>query len=943
MIGRSDRLRQVQDSLEKSRAGQLQVLFVAGPAGMGKSTLIQASVRNGPFFVLSYHYFERTAYPYAPFVQALREIHAGFPLTPADLTLYPHLGLLLPELKTAPVDTHKGQLTDAIGEVLLAVARQKPLVLVVEDCHWADEATLEILPSLLGRLSNAPITVLITYRDDAVLRDHPLIRLRTQLRRQLRLTEISLLPFRPDETRQLIEEVLGEPPSPGLSDLIFTQTQGLPFFVRELALALRQKKLLVQTAEGLVLENHQQIPIPETIRDMVALQLDGIPEKNRETLELAALVGQEFSLDLISELSGDDQAIDQLVAQSILIFKDQQTGAFSHALVREVIRQDILWSRRKHLNRSIALALEQRETASEVVGQFWLEAGEKGRSRQSFADAARQYCRLYAHADAARTAHKALELWPKGHEEGHRLALLQQLAQCARMGGQTHHSILALREILESPLVQDDAIKQGETYRALAISYALQGVWQHYKQCRQSAAECYEQAGSWAEAAKDWHDLANRHIDDLSLKTALDVVNRSVQCAFQSQTVDLQAKTLSLKGYILAMLGNHQEGEQIARDAMAMALAENQVEAYAYAYRKLAGTLEYASDFKGSIQAYTTALNFCRSEKLDIQAQFCVNCMCWVLFRLGEWKRCLELCREYTESPDSNETSRALGHLIIGLIRAFRGESRTARHCLDEAYPLLIQSNFYLIEPMLLWGLAVTHEQTEQSDQARHRYTRILDNWKQTREVHDILPCLCSAIAFFQTYGFEEESHRTMQVLSTIANHTGNAEAVATLSFALGETASRQTNYREADEHYTQAVKGFADLSLPLEQALTLYKQGQSRLRAGDRSGATDLLRSALQLAKHLAIRPLAASITECLNQASGNTAPGKPTVPTGLTERQTEILRALVDGLSNKEISVKLNLSTRTIDMHVRHLFDRLNCRTRAEAVRKALEAEFM
>ena len=945
MIGRSETLRQLQHSLEKSRSGQLQIVLVAGPAGMGKSTLVREGLRKSrPFYTLDYHYFESVAFPYSPFVQALRTIHADFDLRTLDLAQFESLGLLLPEIKTAPVEVDKATLTDAIREVLRTVASQKPLVLVIEDCHWADEATLEILPVLLEGLTTLPITVLLTYRDDAIPRDHPLVRLRTQFRRQPLFTEINLLPLQQTETAELMEEVLGQSPSPALAELVFAQTQGLPFFIKELARALQHKNVLVRGADGLVLEKNQPIPIPETIRDMVALQLDGISGKNRETLELASLLGQEFSLDLISELAGDDQAIDALVAHSVLLLKDQQTGSFSHALVREVVKQDILWSKRKQLNRSIAAALEQRETAPERVAQYWLEAGEKGRARTAFAEAARAYCQLYAHADAARTAHKALEMWPKGTDEPARLALLQQLAHCARVGGQTHLSILALREMLESPLVLEDDPKKGETYRSLAISYALQGIWQHYKHCRQLAAECYERAGFWAEAAKDWHDLANRNIDDLSLNAALDVINRAVQNAIQSGSVDLQAKSLSLKGYILSMQGKNREGEQMAREAIALALVENQVGAYAYAYRKLAGTLEYASDFKGSIQAYTTALNFCRSEKMETQAMFCVSCMCWVLFRMGDWKRCIELCREYVESPDSNEPSRAIGYLIIGIIKGFRGENKSARHYLDQVYPFMVQANYQLIESILYCATAVTYENENQVEKARQHFTHLLTVWEQTHEVHDILPGLCSAMSFFTDHGYHEEGNQTVQILSTIANLTGNPEAVATLSFALGELASVQQNDREANDHYAHAVRSFAELSLPLQQVIALYKQGKSQVAAGNKPAASDLLRQALQLAKQLAARPLAAAITAVLNSISEKETKakiGSGKALAGLTGRQAEILQALVEGLSNKEISVKLHLSTRTVDMHVRHLFDRLNCRTRAEAVRKALDVE--
>jgi DNA-binding CsgD family transcriptional regulator len=682
---------------------------------------------------------------------------------------------------------------------------------------------------------------------------------------------------------------------------------------------------------------------------MIALQLDGITENTREALELAALVGQEFELELLREILGNDQALDDLFANPILLRKDDRTGLFTHSLVREVIRQDILWSKRKRLNLNIAVALEAREAPPEQVGQYWLEGGDKVRARLAFTEASRLYCRLHAHADAARTAHLALEIWPKGTDEDLRLEILHQFAGCTRVSGQVHNSILALREILESPLIRENYRKLGETYRALAISYALQGTWRHYKECRRQAAEWHEKAGLWAEATLDWHELANCCIDEYDIHSALESASRAIHCARQTQKADLLSKVMSVKGYVLAIQGKGEEGTGMVREAIALALSHNHIEASAYAYRKLASALEYTSDFNASVRAYESALNYCRQENLDQQIQFCMTCMSWVLFRTGDWKRSLEVCREYLESPTVNDSSRALGHLVIGLIRLLRGETKTAGHYLQDAYTLIMQANFHLLDPLLHWAMGMLHESENQPDKAHHSYCQLLNYWDKSGDVHDILPGLCSAISFFANHDYREECNQTVQVLSSIANQTGNAEAVGSLSFALGEMASYGRQYGEAVVHYTHAIRAFDELSVTQQLIMALCRKSTAHLAAGEKPEAAEGLSQALQLAKPLGARPLIATLTALLEQATekaGSTrhAPfAAPTPLAGLTGRQSEILGALVAGLSNKEIGVKLHLSTRTVDMHVRHIFDRLNCRTRAEAVRVAIEKKIV
>jgi ATP/maltotriose-dependent transcriptional regulator MalT len=259
------------------------------------------------------------------------------------------------------------------------------------------------------------------------------------------------------------------------------------------------------------------------------------------------------------------------------------------------------------------------------------------------------------------------------------------------------------------------------------------------------------------------------------------------------------------------------------------------------------------------------------------------------------------------------------------------------------------QTEYYQGQSILFWALAALSEHENEVEKACYHYNQLFHHWEKTGDVHDILPGLGSAMSFFASHQLMQESNQCVQVLSSIANLTGNAEAVGTLSFALGEMAVLQGNFEEAHEHYAHAAEAFTELSIPLQLMLVQYKKGRFHAKTGEQKEALEALQQASQLAKSLGVRPMLAAITTQIEEVTGNmlvqtTQAGSTIVPAfALTERQVEILHALVDGLSNKEIASKLDLSTRTIDMHVRHLFDRLNCRTRAEAVRIALEKKLV
>jgi tetratricopeptide (TPR) repeat protein len=203
-------------------------------------------------------------------------------------------------------------------------------------------------------------------------------------------------------------------------------------------------------------------------------------------------------------------------------------------------------------------------------------------------------------------------------------------------------------------------------------------------------------------------------------------------------------------------------------------------------------------------------------------------CISWLFFRLGDWKRSLEACQQLTEAGDTDQALVGFGYLLTGLIRTYRGETKTASHAIKQATLLLNKTEFYQTQSILYWALAAISEHENEVEKACYHYVQLLHHWEKTGDVHDILPGLGSAMAFFASHHLMQESNQCVQVLSSIANLTGNAEAVGTLSFALGEMAVLQGSYEEAHEHYAYAAEAFTELSIPLQRMLVLYKKKPS-------------------------------------------------------------------------------------------------------------------
>jgi DNA-binding NarL/FixJ family response regulator len=264
---------------------------------------------------------------------------------------------------------------------------------------------------------------------------------------------------------------------------------------------------------------------------------------------------------------------------------------------------------------------------------------------------------------------------------------------------------------------------------------------------------------------------------------------------------------------------------------------------------------------------------------------------------------------------------------------------------LQEALDYSRRETVPAVEVMSNWGLATVHEQENRAQPAERHHLRVLEQREQTQDTHDTLPPLCAAVTFFAVLGRERETAKCAEALAAMTAATGNPEALAGLAHALGETALLNGNAKEAVEQFKQALQQFEKMQVPLDEARADYRLGVAYTKLGSKDDAVRHLKKAYRATRRLGARPIASRIADDLEKLGASAeerrsseAPERA-VQGGLTARQLEILGLIAEGLTNKEVAEKLYLSPRTVDMHVGHILERLDCRGRMEAVKKAAE----
>jgi len=401
-VGREHELEALDSMLRETASGTGRVALLAGEPGIGKTRLLaeaaERAAAQGWLVLCGRAYESEGIPPYLPFTEALRQHVKACP--PGDLRaqlgrgaaevalLVPELLERVPGLEPSPPlsQDERYRLFEGVAGFLLNAANAYPpgLLLVVDDLHWADQATLLLLQHLARRLSEAPLLVAATCRTTEVDRSRPFTDILAQMHRERLCEQLDVGPFTTEEAGQLIGRLAGADPSPQVVVSVHRRTGGNPFFLEE---AVRHL-----VAEGRDLAEEQALPadsgVPETVRQVIGSRLSRLQPETLRTLQTASALGDPFSFDTLAAAVGVGLAplLDALDEASACGFvREEGSGDyhFSHALVRETVYAGLSAPRRAVLHAQVAEKLEALFRANaaahaEELAHHFLLGGRRG-------------------------------------------------------------------------------------------------------------------------------------------------------------------------------------------------------------------------------------------------------------------------------------------------------------------------------------------------------------------------------------------------------------------------------------------------------------------------------------------------------------------------------------------------------------------------------------
>jgi class 3 adenylate cyclase/tetratricopeptide (TPR) repeat protein len=492
LVGRDSEQADLRRAVDEAMAGHGGLAVVAGEAGVGKSRLVaeiggEAEARA--MRVLTGHCVEMDSVPpYLPYVEMIEQVISS-PRSPLALRealgdVAPEIARIAPALRRLfpnipeplelPPELARRYLWNSFRDFVARGAQTQPLLLVLEDLHWADDYTLLLTEYLAPLLPEMPVRIIGTYRDDEIDISHPLSHVISQLGRRRLIDRISLRRLSFGNVRAMVEALVGQPPPEGLVRVIDSETEGNPFFVEELYLHLAESGVLLDE-RGRVRPDLKvdEASVPESIRLVVGARLSRLSRSTREALVAAAVSGRVFAPDFVGEVAGvdTDTLIDAFEeaeqARLIAPVKGDGNLVFSHELIRQTLLADVSTLKRERLHLQAANAIERRyaddleEHAADLTHHLSRagRSGDRPRLVRYLTMAGERAAEAAAFDDAVAHFDQALSLVELGNKDT-RAELLERLAMALRSVGRWDDALRTMNEALDlyQALARTDAI-----------------------------------------------------------------------------------------------------------------------------------------------------------------------------------------------------------------------------------------------------------------------------------------------------------------------------------------------------------------------------------------------------------------------------------------------------------------------------------------------------
>ncbi|WP_116102692.1 helix-turn-helix transcriptional regulator [Amycolatopsis thermalba] len=934
LIGREPELDTLRAALRRAREGRAGAVLLAGDAGVGKSRLLGELVAGADgVTVLSGRCLDvgEAGLPYLPFAEALgaqREAAKRWPV----------LGRLLPGLtppERADQTMERLRLFDAVHAVLVDLAARGPVLLALEDLHWADASTRDLVLFLLSRLDTQRLLVVATYRTDDLHRRHPLRPLLAEVSRLPAVARIELAPLGAVDTVAFVS-ALAEGALPDTTvHTVAERSEGNPFFCEELTAAVRRGATL-----------------PDGLAELLLARVERLSPEAQRVVRAVSGAAQLVAHASVQQVCGlDEDTLESALREAVLhnvLVAAEDGYAFRHALLREAVYDDLLPGERVRLHAAFARLAGENGTAA-ALAHHSFRSHDLPTALAASVRAADQAAGMLAPGDALHHLEQAMQLWeavdgPERICGRDQLALLRSAAAMASAAGEVERAVTYARSAVAEADLRDDPELAADTRHQLAIALIPFDV--HRGEVSKAVAEAWELVRDRPASVVRARVLALRArawvwgVPDVDVDELRGHVQQAIADARAAGAPEVEADGMVTLAAFEDWQGNIELSTRLGLAAAERAAEIGAVRVELRALHNVTCNLLVSGDLRGA--ARMAARVWQRAERTGLGwSDVGVDgrtAELFDLYVLGDWDTALDRAEvpgaprfararigaysapilvaqgRFAEVEDlaarlAGQRDDARAGVLLGIALAeaaqWRGDPATAVaeiRTVTDRLSTLTRSSLADMRWAVVTGVSALADLAEQ---ARRRGADTDELVGQGEEL-----AACGELVSPMQVRLEERSPDTRAPTARLAaelNRLRGADAPAAWAVAVEEAAP-----------------------LPYWQLLARWRWAAALLAHGERDAAAEQVRLVRDAAGELGARPLESAVADLARRGRLTAAPATDV----LTPRERAVLELVADGLTNRQVGERLFISEKTASVHLSRVMAKLGAGSRAEAV---------
>ncbi|TDE60351.1 LuxR family transcriptional regulator [Nonomuraea mesophila] len=933
-VGRQEEIKALSESFDEALEGAVTAVLIGGEAGVGKTRLVHRFAEHcaaGGAHVLYGGCVELSTegLAYAPFTAALRQlVRERGPDTVTGLLpdgAARDLARLLPEFGEpngdGETDAGRARLFEQFLTLLERLAASAPTVLVIEDIHWADRSSRDLIAFLSRNLHTPQVLIVMTYRSDDLHRQHPLRPVLAELGRVNGVHRLDLPRLSRDEVAQQMAGILGEVPQYAKVQKVYESSEGIPLFVEAL------------------LDSGEDCTVPDSMQDLILSAVERLPEETQRVLRVAAAGGTRVSHALLAAVSGLsdielETALRPAIAGNVLQIADSRAYLFRHSLIREAVHDELLPGEHQRLHARYAEEISKDRRlvppgrAAVELAHHWYGARDDHWALISAWEAAQKSFKAYAYTEAVPLLERVLMLWDRVPDAAELIgadhtAVLERASQAANAGGDVDAGLKFVKGALSQ---LDEAAEPARVAQLIVRRAGIKTSKGHpgvIDDLRHALRLVPGNSLDWAEVVTPLSRnlMLRGEIAEASelISDGLRVVREYGERSLEADLLMNLALGHSLNGELEATITVNEQALELGRAANSGRIIA----------RAIGNNIDALTDMGRDDEALRVALDGWRLAKqygrLRGSGLFILNNRAEVLESLGRWDEAIETVETALGHGPVLRTRYALLRVRADIAMA-RGELRLAEGILSEVGVLkerqeeFVQDITHNARLLMRWHLA-----KGEPGAALGAAERVLSRNRQSSKAMlgwrllALLRTVCDAAGSTEPERAAAVRRHASEVAAELST-TGPVVEAYRLSF-VGE--------------YDAAAAAWERLHRPHNQAKALLRAAGESARGGDREAAATRLKAALPLAEALRATPLVAEI-EALSRRVGGLTQGQEQSEL-LTPRELEVLRLVTEGRTNRDIAAELFISAKTVSVHVSNILAKLGVTTRGEAAAAA------